>query len=304
MRKVINNYYSVSYERVRIFDRGDIMFKLFKKISVIMILGICVFSGGVLSIAAAGTPITGAEAACMIDADTGKIMYRVNPTKWMHPASTTKIVTLITALDQGKDKMNSPVSISTNAANTEPSSLEIAPGDQISLKEMLRGMMVVSGNDAAVAVAETLGGSVSGFADMMNAEAAKMGALHTHFVNPNGLTAAHHYTTAVDMARMAAYGMKNYPEFRYIVSLTSYDMPYMDSRPAKHVTTTNLFLTSGYDGANGIKTGYTQAAGDCLVASATRNGHTLVLVLFNDDDRWTDAPTILDYGFRRLALGN
>ena len=110
-------------------------------------------------------------------------------------------------------------------------------------------------------------------------------------------------TTAVDMAKMAAYGMKKFPEFRRIVGLTSYDVQYLDGRTPKHVTTTNRFLTSGYKGADGIKTGFTNAAGDCLVASATRNGRTLLVVLFNDDNRWEDAPAILDYGFRRLQTG-
>ncbi|KMO87274.1 D-Ala-D-Ala carboxypeptidase [Megasphaera cerevisiae DSM 20462] len=251
----------------------------------------------------AAVPSTIAESACMIDVDSGKILYQVNPTKWIHPASTTKIVTLITALDQGKDKLDQPLNISQEAADTEPSVLGIAPGDRLTVREALRGMMVVSGNDAAVAVAETLGGSVAGYAGMMNNEAVKMGAAHSHFVNPNGLTAARHYTTAVDMAKMAAYGMKNFPEFRYIVSLPAYDVKYLDGRPSKHVTTTNRFLISGYAGADGVKTGFTNAAGDCLVAAATRNGHTLVLALFNDDDRWEDAPAILDYGFRRLQTG-
>ena len=253
--------------------------------------------------AQADMPPTIAESACMIDVDTGKVLYQVYPTKWVHPASTTKIVTLITALDQYKDKLDQPLQISWEAANTEPSCLGITPGDPLSIREALRGMMVVSGYDAAVAVAQTLGGSVAGYAEKMNQEAVKMGAAHTNFVNPNGLTAAHHHTTAIDMAKMAAYGMKNFPEFRYIVGLKSYDVKYMDGRAPKHVTTTNHFLTSGYPGANGIKTGFTNAAGECLVASATRNGHTLVLVLFNDDNRWTDAPTILDYGFRRLQTG-
>lgn len=253
--------------------------------------------------AQADMPPTIAESACMIDVDTGKVLYQVYPTKWVHPASTTKIVTLITALDQYKDKLDQPLQISWEAANTEPSCLGIAPGDPISIREALRGMMVVSGNDAAVAVAQTLGGSVAGYAEKMNQEAVKMGATHTNFVNPNGLTAAHHHTTAIDMAKMAAYGMKNFPEFRYIVGLKSYDVKYMDGREPKHVTTTNHFLTSGYPGANGVKTGFTNAAGECLVASATRDGHTLVLVLYNDDNRWTDAPTILDYGFRRLQTG-
>ena len=130
-----------------------------------LILAVCAGVSG--SAAQAAVPSTGAEAACMIDADTGTILYQVNPTKWMHPASTTKIVTLITALDQKEDELDQPLKISSYAANTEPSSLGIAPGDKLSVREALRGMMVVSGNDAAVAVAETLGGSVAGYADMM-----------------------------------------------------------------------------------------------------------------------------------------
>lgn len=278
------------------------MFSACKKLIFSLFVILLVSISGTAGSVQADVPPTSAEAACLIDADTGRILYRVNPDKWVHPASTTKIVTMITALDQGKDKLDKPLHISWEAANTEPSSLGIAPGDQITLKEALRGMMVVSGNDAAVAVAETVGGSVAGFADMMNAEAVKMGATHSHFVNPNGLTAAGHHTTAVDMARIAAYGLKHYPEFAYTVALPSYQMRYIDGH-TKYVTTTNHFLTSGYEGASGVKTGYTQAAGDCLVASATRNGHTLVVALFNDDDRWEDAPAILDYGFRRIQTG-
>ncbi len=278
------------------------MFSACKKLLCSLFVILLVSVSGTAGSVQADVPPTSAEAACLIDADTGRILYRVNPDKWVHPASTTKIVTMITALDQGKDKLDKPLYISWGAANTEPSCLGIAPGDQITLKEAMRGMMVVSGNDAAVAVAETVGGSVAGFADMMNAEAVKMGATHSHFVNPNGLTAAGHHTTAVDMARMAAYGLKHYPEFAYTVALPSYQMHYIDGH-TKYVTTTNHFLTSGYEGASGVKTGYTQAAGDCLVASATRNGHTLVVALFNDDDRWEDAPAILDYGFRRIQTG-
>lgn len=278
------------------------MFSACKKLIFSLFVILLVSISGTAGSVQADVPPTSAEAACLIDADTGRILYRVNPDKWVHPASTTKIVTMITALDQGKDKLDKPLHISWEAANTEPSSLGIAPGDQITLKEAMRGMMVVSGNDAAVAVAETVGGSVAGFADMMNAEAVKMGATHSHFVNPNGLTAAGHHTTAVDMARMAAYGLKHYPEFAYTVALPSYQMHYIDGH-TKYVTTTNHFLTSGYEGASGVKTGYTQVAGDCLVASATRNGHTLVVALFNDDDRWEDAPAILDYGFRRIQTG-
>ena len=127
-------------------------------------------------VASAAVPTTGAEAACLIDADTGRILYQVNPNKWVHPASTTKIVTMLTALDKGADKLDQPIHISQYAADTEPSVLGIAPGDKLTLREAMRGMMVVSGNDVAVAVAETLGGTVGAYADMMNAEAAKLDA--------------------------------------------------------------------------------------------------------------------------------
>ena len=274
------------------------MIGIYKKILAIFAL-VTVLAAGT---AGAYVPPTSAESACMIEVDTGKILYQVNPNKWIHPASTTKIVTFLTALDKGRDKLDEPIKISAAAANAEPSVLGIAPGDKLSLREAMRGMMVVSGNDVAVAVAETLGGSVAKYAEMMNAEAVKMGATHTHFVNPNGLTAVRHYSTAVDMARMTAYGIKHYPEFRYTVSLPTYTVKYLDGH-TKYVETTNNFLKSGYNGANGVKTGYTDAAGVCLVASATRDGHTLVVALFNDDNRWTDAPAILDYGFRRLQTG-
>lgn len=277
------------------------MFSFLKRLCLSLVVMTMMIGGTAMSVEAY-VPSTAAEAAVLMDVDTGKVLYRVNPSKWVHPASTTKIVTYITALDQGKDVLDKPLHISWNAANTEPSSLGIAPGDKLTVREALKGMMVVSGNDAAVAVAETIGGSVEGFSKMMNEEAVKMGATHSHFVNPNGLTAAGHHTTAIDMARMAAYGLKHYPEFASTVSMKDYNVKYLDGH-TKYVTTTNRFLKSGYDGADGVKTGYTMAAGDCLVASATRNGHTLVVALFNDDNRWEDAPAILDYGFRRLQTG-
>lgn len=274
---------------------------MFKRFLLSCITVVLLTSTNVMITAEAATtaPSNAAEAACLIDADTGDVLYTKNPTKWMHPASTTKIMTTIVALEDGKDKLDRPLLISQEAADTEESDLGISPTDKVTLREALTGMMVVSGNDAAVAVAQTVGGSVWRFSRMMTEKAQKIGAVHTSFKNPNGLTTAKHYTTAVDMAKIAAYGMK-IPEFRRIVGLTSYDMKYIDNRPTKHVVTTNHFLESGYDGANGIKTGYTDAAGCCLIASATQNGKTLIVVLFNDDNRWDDAPALLDYGFAKI----
>lgn len=263
-----------------------------KKISALLISLMFIFSA-VAGAAPLPNPDTGAVSACLIDADDNGVLYGKDEDRIMPPASTTKIMTAIIALESGK--LDEPLVISRNAVNTEPSSLGLRMGDQITLREALAGMLLVSGNDAAVAVAETVAGSVPEFAKMMNDKAQELGAYRTHFVNPHGLTAQGHYSTAHDMAIIASYAMKN-PLFREMVGRTSYNMKYMDGS-TKYVTTTNRFLKSGFPGANGIKTGFTNAAGDCLVASATRGMKTMIAVFYNDDYRWDDAPAWLEFGF-------
>lgn len=238
-------------------------------------------------------PSTIAGAAILVDADNGDILLAKDPRRWMHPASTTKIMTAVLALESGK--WDQPLVISQKAVNTEPSSLGLKMGDRITLGEAVAGMMVVSGNDAAVAVAETVGGSVDNFAQMMNDKAKELGMDNTRFLNPHGLTAMGQHTTPTDMAKLAIYAMKK-PEFRAIVGRKAYNVKYMDGH-TQYVTTTNRFLKSGYPGAVGIKTGFTNAAGDCLVAGAERNGKLLIAVFYDDDNRWTDAPAWFDYGF-------
>ena len=238
-------------------------------------------------------PDTWAESACLIDAEDNGVLYGKDEDKIMHPASTTKIMTAIVALESGK--LDEPLVITPEAVNTEPSSLGLRLGDKITLREALTGMMIVSGNDAAVAVAQTVAGSVPAFAKMMNDKAKELGAKNTHFVNPHGLTNYKHYSTAHDMAIIASYAMKK-PEFRQMVNKQAYNMKYMDGHTV-YVTTTNRFLKSGFYGANGIKTGFTYAAGDCLVASATRGKKTMIAVFYNDDYRWDDAPNWLEFGF-------
>lgn len=244
---------------------------------------------------AAPTPTVGAEAAVLLDAKTGQVLYAVDPNKVMYPASTTKMMTLLVALERGN--LDSVVTVSAHAASCEESSLGLKPGDKITLRELLTGMMVVSGNDAAEAVAEHIAGSVKNFVDLMNKRADELGLTNTHFSNPHGLPDPYnHYSTALDLAHIAAVGLQN-PDFARIVSLKEYTVKFINRQPLK-VTTTNRFLKS-YPGANGIKTGYTEAAGDCLVAGAKRNNTQLVAVVLNDDDRWTDIPQLMDYGFQR-----
>lgn len=263
-----------------------------KKIGALLIGLMFVFSAAALA-QPLPNPDTGAVSACLIDAEDNAVLYGKDEDRIMHPASTTKIMTAIIALESGK--LDEPLVITPYAVNTEPSSLGLRLGDRITLREALAGMLLVSGNDAAVAVAETVAGSVPEFARLMNEKARSLGAYNTHFLNPHGLTAQGHYSTAHDMAIIAAYAMKN-PLFREMVGRTSYNMKYMDGH-TKYVTTTNRFLKSGFPGANGIKTGFTNAAGDCLVASATRGLKTMIAVFYNDDYRWDDAPTWLEFGF-------
>lgn len=243
-------------------------------------------------------PTIGAEAACLIVADTQKVLFDKHKDAIMYPASTTKIVTLLTALDHGK--LDEVVTVSSKAAAVDGSSLDLQAGNRITLKELLTGMMLVSGNDAAEAVAEAVGGgSASIFIHWMNQEAERLGADRTHFTNPHGLPdPINHYTTAYDMARLTAQGYRN-PEFLRIVSSIDGDVHFLN-RNTLHVVNTNKLLRR-YKDANGVKTGYTDAAGECLVAGAKRDGVQLIAVVFNSDTRWSDAQQLLDYGFQTIG---
>ena len=214
------------------------------------------------------SPAVAAQAAYVMDADTGDELYAKQPDLRGYPGSTTKMMTCIVALENGQGIMDKTIRITDKALSVESdaSVLGLQQGDQITLRNALTGMMLVSGCDAAVAIAETVEPTEDAFVAKMNAKAAALGATHTHFVNPHGLPDANHYSTARDLAKIGAYGMK-LPAFRDIVKRSTFDMPYVDGS-YKHCVSTNEFLTSGFPGANGIKTGTTNAGGPCLVVSA------------------------------------
>jgi len=248
--------------------------------------------------AAPPPPQVGAEAAVLMVANTKQVLFGKNPSGIMYPASTTKIMTLITALEKGNP--NSILTVSPSSAACEGSSLELNAGEKLSLNNAMYGMMLVSGNDSAEAIAEHVAGSIPLFVDMMNATADKIGAKSTHFSNPHGLPDPfNHYTTAYDLALITAYGMNN-PNFIKIVSTKEYNVRFINGKQT-HVNNTNKLLKT-YPGANGGKTGYTEEAGDCLVVTAKRNGVQLIAVILNDDERWTDATKLLDYGFGQVGL--
>ncbi|HWR41413.1 MAG TPA: D-alanyl-D-alanine carboxypeptidase family protein [Patescibacteria group bacterium] len=269
---------------------------MFKRILTLLCLA--ALAAPPLAAAAPAAPLVGAESACLMMAGSHRVIYGKKQDSIMYPASTTKIVTLLTALEKGK--LDDVVTVSARAANTEGSSLDLSTGDQLTLRDLLYGMMMVSGNDAAEAVAEHVGGSASRFVDEMNQEAEKLGASRTHFSNPHGLPdPVNHFTTAYDMALITEGGFKN-PEFARVVATRGQQIRLRNQGGSRYVENINRLLSS-YPGANGVKTGFTNAAGYCLVASAKRNNVQLIAVIFNSDQRWEDASRLLDYGFRVLG---
>lgn len=247
-------------------------------------------------------PEVTADAVILADKYSGKVLYEKNADKQMNPASTTKIMTSIVALELGQ--LSEPISISRHAANTEYSGMQV--GETATTMEMLQLMMQVSENGIATAVAEHIDGDEWSFAQRMNSLAHKLNMEGTNFVNPHGLTQQNHYTTARDLYKLASYAMDN-KYFRRLVS-----RPYIYTHyiyPAGQVekwrNSNKLLLT--YPGCIGIKTGYTEAAGYCLVSAAQRDGHELYCVLLHSDSsesRFAESAALLDYGFQLLSQRN
>ncbi|CUH94073.1 putative secreted protein [Propionispora sp. 2/2-37] len=263
----------------------------------LFVIVVNVFSGNICKAAEAPPEIT-AKSAIVIEAMTGKVLYAKDAEERRYPASTTKIMTLITALEYGK--MDDIVTASENAANTEGSSLWLSKGETLTMRDMLYGIMLVSGNDATVSVAEHISGSVDEFAKLMTEKAHLIGAVSTNFTNSSGLPDPNHYSTAHDLARIAAYGYKN-DEFRKIVSTKNIIIPWPGKEHDRDLYNENRLLWL-YDGANGVKTGYTDAAGRCLVSGAQRHGIQLVAVVLDSERMWDDSMVLLDYGFKQVRL--
>lgn len=237
-----------------------------------------------------------AKSAIVIEAATGKVLYEKNANDRRYPASTTKIMTLITALETGNT--DDIVTTSKDASMVEGSSLGLTEGESLSMLDMLYGMMLVSGNDATVAVAEHIAGSVPAFAQLMTDKAQAIGAIHTHFTNSSGLPDVNHYTTAADMAKMTAYGY-HLPLFATIVSTKEKIMPWQGQQHPRDLFNENRMLWL-YDGANGAKTGYTEDAGRCLVSAAKRDGVQLIAVVFDSERMWDDSIAMLNYSFKQI----
>ena len=252
--------------------------------------------------ARAAEPEVPAQAAILMEASTGKVLYEKNADVTRYPASLTKMMTCLIALEEGN--LSDPVTISPAAANQEDSPEEIAAGDQISMDMLLSRMMLLSDNAAAYAVAEHISGSAGDFAVKMNRRIGTIGAHNTHFANPNGLPDQTHYSTARDLLRLSAECMKN-PKFREIVSQKTRTINWAaaSGQPKSELAENTNELLKSYDGITGIKTGWTRAAGGCLAASAKRHNVELIAVVLGAPDmdlRFNAAQQLLDYGFSRI----
>lgn len=237
-----------------------------------------------------------ADAAILMDAKTGQVLFSKNPFKKRPPASTTKVITALLAIETGR--LTDKVTISRTAARTEGSSMYLREGEVFTLSDLLYGALLNSGNDACVAIAEHVAGSVENFAVLMNMKALALGALNTHFVNPNGLPNQDHYTCAYDLALFARRALGN-STFSNIVSTKDKVIDLPAPNWDRRLQNTNQLLWR-YLWADGIKTGTTSAAGQCLISSASKGSRQLLAVVLRSGDRWNDSIRMFEYGFNNF----
>lgn len=244
-------------------------------------------------------PEISAKSAILFNADTGDIVYEKNKEEKVYPASTTKILTaLITieTLEKYHSDITQTVQIPEEAVGKEGSSIYLKPNENITIEDLLYGLMLRSGNDAATALAYIIGGTEENFVKMMNKKANDLGCKNTNFTNPSGLFDENHYTTAFDMALISQAAMKN-ETFKTISSAknwrssrTTEDYPFFTNK--------NKVIFQ-YEGGNGVKIGYTEKSGRTLVASALRDGTQLICVVMNAPDWFNDSYKLMDYGFEK-----
>ena len=238
---------------------------------------------------------TSARAAVLIERNTGMVLLCHNENEPLPMASTTKVMTALLALEKGN--LDDVVTVGRNAYGVPGTSIYLDLGEQITLRDLLYGLLLASGNDAAIAIAEHIGGSVEAFCAMMTERAAELGCEDTVFVNPNGLPAEGHHTTAYDLALIAREAM-THETFREIVSTQRASIPWEGRSYDRILNNKNRLLTD-YEGATGIKTGYTRAAGRCLVFGARRDGLEVIGVVLNCADWFDEATRLMDLGFER-----
>lgn len=281
-----------------------------KYISIILIVLVLINAAPIVSYGATEPPVIIAETAIVIDARTGQILYDKNMNEQREPASTTKVITALLALQNLE--LNKLVTIDAETPFTEGSRIYLLEGENVTVEQLMYALLLESANDAAVALGKEISGSVPAFADLMNAKARELGAKNTNFVNPNGLHEEGHLSTAYDLAMIAKEAMKN-EKFREFVTTYRYVIPATNKQDTRYLYNTNRLIydehtrvlvngeqrVAKYEGATGIKTGYTSHAGGCLIAGAERGGTELISVVMKstDEGRFADSIALMDYAF-------
>ncbi len=241
---------------------------------------------------------TSAKGAILINGDTGEVIYEHNPDLVLPMASTTKIMTALLLCENCQ--FDREITVTAEMLRVEGSSMGLLAGDKVTLHDLLYGLMLASGNDAANTVAYVLGGTVDGFVKKMNSKALELGLKSTHFATPSGLDAEDHYTTARDLATLTRFAMQN-EEFAKAVSTKSATLCY-GNPPYKRTLTNHNKLLKSFEDAIGVKTGFTKKSGRCLVSAARRDGKYVIAVTLNDPDDWIDHKNLLEYGLEKVNI--
>ena len=252
----------------------------------------------VLNADCAAEPEISAKAAVLISADTGEVIYSLNSGEKLPMASTTKIMTALLCLESGD--LSEEFTVDSEAIKVEGSSMGLQEGDIVTKYALSCGMLLPSGNDAANAAAVRIAGSIPAFVELMNDRAQEIGLSHTYFVTPSGLDGEGHGSTAYDMALLAREALRN-EDFRSICSQTSIKVSFGAPPYDRWLKNTNKLL-GRYEGTYGVKTGFTDEAGRCLVSACERDGKDLICVTLNDRSDWQDHAALYDYGFAVTEL--
>jgi serine-type D-Ala-D-Ala carboxypeptidase (penicillin-binding protein 5/6) len=254
--------------------------------------------GGVRAEDLSGKPSVKASALYMVELKSGRVLLEKDATRRLPPASLTKIMTALVALEAATPEQVVRVD---RRALVHRSSLQFQPGEQFLLRDLLTAMLVTSANDACEAIAWHVGGDADRFVKMMNERSRTLGLKNTHFANPCGFDAPGHYSTAADLAKLTEYALQ-VPAISMMVRTVTRDIASVDGNRQVLLHSTNELLLD--PDVTGVKTGYTSKAGRCLIASMFKDGHQLLLVGLNVRDRWEQAPRLLRYGQALLRVGN
>jgi len=272
--------------------------KMIKKLSLFCVLAL-ILTGLPYTVVSEENVTVSAKAAILMTADTLDVLYGKNTDQQLSMASTTKIMTGLLALEKLESEGDTVLTITQEMVSVEGSSMGLRADDRLSVEGIVMGLMLASGNDAANAIAYYVGGSPEEFAELMNARAREIGMENTSFVTPSGLDDDEHYTTAYDMALLTAEAMKN-ECFRKIVATKSGTVDFQEPEKTVWYTNHNKLLKT-CEGVIGVKTGFTDKSGRCLVSAAERDGVTLICVTLDAPDDWNDHAKMLDYGFENTV---